>query len=106
MMKTSSVAIILYILSSMHLLMVIYLLFTLPSIPTLFADEGWVTPQIAQHKDRGTLEEFVLAATRSTKIVQKSALTHLIGSAALSLLTMVLSGCAIFVLRKREPNAG
>jgi hypothetical protein len=84
-----------------HLLAIIYLAFALPSIPTLFAEESWVLPQIKEHTERGTLGEFSISAGRSTSIMQKNAMAHLYVLGGLSVLTLVASACGAFVARNR-----
>src|SRR6266404_4349944 len=65
MNNRSKVRPVLWALLALHLLTVVYLIFTIPSIPTLFAEKDWVLPQLQKYKDQGNLDEFFRSATRA-----------------------------------------
>jgi hypothetical protein len=81
-------------------LVALYLLFALPSIPTLYADESWVTDQIKKYEERGILEKLIIDSARSNSIMEKHAILYLIGVTGVSIFS-ILGSCVTYYLARR-----
>src|SRR5438105_3691970 len=106
MRKQLAIRAILSILCGVHLLVFAYLVITIPSIPTVFADEAWVVKQIPEHAQNGTLEDLMRAAARSSGIMEKTAISHLFALGGLSFLTAISSGFALYCWRRCRKATG
>ena len=98
-MKTSVALVILRIICAENLLVSIYLVFALPSIPNRFSDEAWAVPQFRTQLEKGTASEFFLSAAQSNGSMRNTAMAHLFALGALAVITTILTGYAAYSLR-------